>query len=102
MQALFSTANYEGIVNLARELQARNVKIFATEGTKKRLLEGGIETEAVNTLTGFPEILDGRVKTLHPAIFGGILARRDNEMHMRELREHDFAPIDIVVVNLYP
>ena len=102
MQALFSTANYEGIVNLARELQAHNVKIFATGGTRTRLLEGGIEAEAVSTLTGFPEILNGRVKTLHPAIFGGILARRDDASHLDQLQEHGLVPIDIVVNNLYP
>lgn len=102
MQAILSTANYEGIVDLGRELQGHNVKIFATGGTQKKLREGGIAAEAVSSLTGFPEILDGRVKTLHPAIFGGILALRDNPGHLNQLQEHGLAPIDIVVNNLYP
>ena len=102
MQAILSTANYAGIVELARELQTHNVKIFATGGTQRNLQEGGIEAEAVSTLTGFPEILDGRVKTLHPAIFGGILALRDNPGHLDQLQERGLAPIDVVVNNLYP
>src|SRR5690348_9753206 len=102
MQAILSTANYTGIVELARELQTHDVKIFATGGTKKTLQEGGIQAEAVSALTGFPEILDGRVKTLHPAIFGGILALRDNPGHLEQLKEHSLAPIDVVVNNLYP
>jgi len=102
MQAITSVANREGIVALARELQTHSVTIFSTSGTASVLQEAGIEAGAVSTLTGFPEILDGRVKTLHPAIFGGILARRDSETHMRELQEHHIVPIDLVVVNLYP
>ncbi len=72
------------------------------EEQKKRSRRAEFEAEAVSTLTGFPEILDGRVKTLHPAIFGGILARRDNAKHLSELQEHGLAPVDIVVNNLYP
>ena len=102
MRAIISVANREGIVALGRELQTHGVSIFSTSGTASVLREAGVETQTVSALTGFPEILDGRVKTLHPAIFGGILARRDSETHMRELQEHDFAPIDMVVVNLYP
>src|ERR1700680_2559361 len=102
MRAIISVANREGVVALGRELQIRNVSIFSTRGTASVLQKEGIEAQAVSSLTGFPEILDGRVKTLHPAIFAGILARRDNETHMRELQEHDFAPVDIVAVNLYP
>src|SRR5579859_7531401 len=102
MRAIISAANREGIVTLGRELQTHDVSIFSTTGTARVLREAGIETQAVSDLTGFPEILDGRVKTLHPAIFGGILARRDNQMHMQELQERDFAPIDMIVVNLYP
>ena len=102
MRAIMSVANREGIVALGRELHTRSVNIFSTSGTASVLKEAGVKAQAVSSLTGFPEILDGRVKTLHPAIFGGILARRDSETHMRELREHDIAPIDIVVVNLYP
>ena len=102
MQAILSTANYAGIVELARELEKHGVKIFATGGTQKTLKEGGVQAEAVSALTGFPEILDGRVKTLHPAIFGGILALRDNPSHLKQLQEHHLAPIDVVVNNLYP
>lgn len=102
MRAIISAANREGIVMLGRELQSHDVSIFSTTGTARVLREAGVKTRAVSDLTGFPEILDGRVKTLHPAIFGGILARRDNERHMQELQAHDFAPIDVVAVNLYP
>ncbi|MGH2508100.1 MAG: bifunctional phosphoribosylaminoimidazolecarboxamide formyltransferase/IMP cyclohydrolase [Ktedonobacteraceae bacterium] len=102
MRALISTANRAGIVELARALRMQNVSIFSTGGTRKALQEGGIEAEAVSDLTGFPEILDGRVKTLHPAVFGGILARRDNPQHLSQLQEHGLAPLDIVVNNLYP
>lgn len=102
MQAILSTANYEGIVELARALQEHQVTIFATGGTQKTLREGGIQAESVSTLTGFPEILDGRVKTLHPAIFGGILALRDNPGHLNQLQEHSLKTIDVVVNNLYP
>ena len=87
---------------LGRELQTHDVSIFSTTGTARVLREAGVKTRAASDLTGFPEILDGRVKTLHPAIFGGILARRDNETHMQELQARDFAPIDVVAVNLYP
>src|SRR5712664_513605 len=102
MQAILSTANYAGIVELARELQKHEVKIFATGGTQKTLGEGGILVESVSALTSFPEILDGRVKTLHPAIFGGILALRDNPSHVNQLQEHGLETIDVVVNNLYP
>ncbi|MGH2493850.1 MAG: bifunctional phosphoribosylaminoimidazolecarboxamide formyltransferase/IMP cyclohydrolase [Ktedonobacteraceae bacterium] len=102
MRAIMSVANREGLVALGRELHTHSVSIFSTSGTASVLKEAGVKAQAVSALTGFPEILDGRVKTLHPAIFGGILALRDNETHMRELQEHDIAPIDIVAVNLYP
>ncbi|MEO7018594.1 MAG: bifunctional phosphoribosylaminoimidazolecarboxamide formyltransferase/IMP cyclohydrolase [Ktedonobacteraceae bacterium] len=102
MRAILSTANRQGIVELARELQTHNVKISSTGGTQKALQEEGIEVEAVSDLTGFPEILDGRVKTLHPAVFGGILARRDDPKHLNQLKEHGLEPIDVVVNNLYP
>lgn len=102
MQAILSVANYEGIVELAQKLQTHNVKIFATGGTQKTLQAGGVSAESVSTLTGFPEILDGRVKTLHPVIFGGILALRDDPAHLKQLEEHNLRTIDIVVNNLYP
>jgi len=102
MRAIISTAKRDGLTELARELQVRNVTIFSTSGTASALKAEGIEAEPVSTLTEFPEILDGRVKTLHPAIFGGILARRDSAAHTQDLQDHGIVPIDIVVVNLYP
>src|SRR5436309_1705666 len=102
MQAIISTAKRDGLTELARELQAHDVTIFSTSGTASALKAEDIEAEPVSSLTGFPEILDGRVKTLHPTIFGGILARRDSTAHTQDLQDHGIAPIDIVVVNLYP
>src|SRR5258708_5115776 len=102
MRAIISVANREGLAELARALQSQNTSIFSTTGTAGALKAKGIEVEPVSALTGFPEILDGRVKTLHPAIFAGILARREIEAHLDDLQEHDIAPIDIVAVNLFP
>ena len=102
MQAIISTAKRDGLTELARELQARDVTIFSTSGTASALKAEGIESAHISALTRFPEILDGRVKTIHPAIFGGILARRDNSAHTKDLQDHGIVPIDIVVVNLYP
>lgn len=102
MRAIISVANRDGLTQLARELQAHDVAIFATSGTLNALEAEKIQAESVTTLTMFPEILDGRVKTLHPAILGGILARRDLPRHEEELKAHNIMPMDIVVVNLYP
>src|SRR5438132_4297840 len=102
MRAILSVANREGLAELARNLQAHDVAIFSTSGTLNTLQAEGVQAEAVSALTHFPEILGGRVKTLHPAILGGILARRDMPGHMEELQAHNITPIDIVVVNLYP
>jgi phosphoribosylaminoimidazolecarboxamide formyltransferase/IMP cyclohydrolase len=102
MRAIISVADRVGLVDLARELQGQDVAIFSTDGTRKALQKEGVQAEAVSELTRFPEILDGRVKTLHPAILGGILARRDLPRHEEELKAHAIVPIDIVVVNLYP
>ena len=102
MRAIISVDNRDGLIELAQELRSHDVTIFATGGTLKALQAGGIEAESVSSLTQFPEILDGRVKTLHPAILGGILARRDLPTHQEELQTHNMAPIDIVVSNLYP
>jgi phosphoribosylaminoimidazolecarboxamide formyltransferase/IMP cyclohydrolase len=101
-RALVSVHRKDGIVELARGLAARGFEILSTGGTATELEKGGVRVTAVSRATGFPEILDGRVKTLHPAIHGGILARRDSEAHMRSLDEHGIAPVDVVVVNLYP
>ena len=102
MRAIISVDNRNGLIELAQELRSHDVTIFATSGTLKALQVCGIEAESVSALTHFPEILDGRVKTLHPAILGGILARRNLPAHEEELRTHNMAPIDIVVSNLYP
>src|SRR5581483_8654347 len=102
MRAILSVANREGLLDLARQLQTLKVSIFSTGGTARYLQDEQISVQPVSALTRFPEILDGRVKTLHPAIFGGILARRDNPDHLSQLQEYGLAPIDIVVNNLYP
>ena len=102
MRAILSVANREGLTELAQTLQSSGVTIFSTSGTANALREAGIPVEPVSALTQFPEILNGRVKTLHPAIYGGILAQRHLPEHMRELAEHNIQPIDIVAVNLYP
>src|SRR5579871_563096 len=102
MRAIISVHDREGLGELGQALQARGVEIFATTGTAGALRAGGVDVRSISEVTNFPEILGGRVKTLHPAVFGGILARREDEGHMRELQEHDLQPIDIVAVNLYP
>src|SRR6266568_1795593 len=102
MRAIISVANRDGLTDLARELHSHDVTIFSTSGTLSALQAEGLEAASISKLTNFPEILDGRVKTLHPAILGGILARRDVARHEEELQAHGISPIDIVAVNLYP
>ena len=102
MRALLSVSDREGIVELARGLTEAGIECFATDGTRKALHEDGIEVRPVSDLTDSPEILGGRVKTLHPTIFAGLLARRDQPDHLAQLAEHGIEQIDIVVVNLYP
>lgn len=102
MRALISVFDKEGIVEFAKELANRGWEIISTGGTYKKLLDAGIEVISVDKVTGFPEILDGRVKTLNPKIHAGILARRDIDNHMETLREEEITPIDMVVNNLYP
>lgn len=101
-RALISVSDKNGIVPFARELSKLNIEILSTGGTAKLLTDNGIPVRPVSDVTGFPEILDGRVKTLHPKIHGGLLALRDVQRHMDVLREHDIDPIDLVVINLYP
>ena len=101
-RALLSVFDKTGIVELARALHAKGVEILSTGGTARLLKESGIELVEVGQHTGFPEMMDGRVKTLHPRIHGGLLARRDEESHLAAMREHDIPPIDLVAVNLYP
>jgi phosphoribosylaminoimidazolecarboxamide formyltransferase/IMP cyclohydrolase len=101
-RALLSVSRKEGIVELARGLVARGFEVVSTGGTKAELEQAKVPVTGVSELTGFPEILDGRVKTLHPKVHGGILARRDQAAHVAALEKHGIAPIDVVVVNLYP
>ena len=101
-RALISVSDKTGVVELAKRLAAKGVEIISTGGTMKALKDAGIPVIYVSDVTGFPEIMDGRVKTLNPYIHGGILAVRDNPSHERALSEHKITPIDLVVVNLYP
>ena len=102
MRALLAPYDKSGIVDFARALRELGWELVATDGTARTLHEAGVEVQTVSDVTGFPEMLDGRVKTLHPAIHAGILARRDVDSHAAQLREHGFTPIDMVVVSLYP
>jgi phosphoribosylaminoimidazolecarboxamide formyltransferase/IMP cyclohydrolase len=101
MRALLSVTDKSGLVDFARGLAEMGVALISTGGTAAKLREGGLEATDVAEVTGFPEMLDGRVKTLHPRIHGGILARRDDPNHRAQLAEHHIAPIDLVCVNLY-
>jgi phosphoribosylaminoimidazolecarboxamide formyltransferase/IMP cyclohydrolase len=101
-RALLSVSDKTGLIEFARVLRSFGVEILSTGGTAKSLREAGLEVRDVSDVTGFPEMLDGRVKTLHPRIHGGILAVRDNPEHTRALEAHGIDPIDMVVVNLYP
>jgi phosphoribosylaminoimidazolecarboxamide formyltransferase/IMP cyclohydrolase len=102
LRAILSVSDKKGIVEFARGLIELKVEIFSTGGTKKALVDAGLPVNSVSDITGYPEILDGRVKTLHPMVHGGILARRDLEDHMSQLQEKNITPIDMVIVNLYP
>ena len=102
MRAIISVSNKSGVVDFARGLKELGIEIFSTGGTKKSLETAGVKTNSISELTGFPEILDGRVKTLHPAVHGGLLARRDLPQHLSQLRQNHIELIDMVVVNLYP
>ncbi len=101
-RALISVSNKTGLVDLARSLLEHAVELISTGGTRKTLIDAGLTVRDVSEVTGFPEILDGRVKTLHPNIHAGILAVRDSSSHDAALSEHQIEPIDLVVCNLYP
>jgi len=101
-RALISVSHKQGLVAFARRLTALNVQIISTGGTARTLRDAGLAVTEISQITGFPEILDGRVKTLHPNVHAGILALRDNPAHLETLKEHGIEPIDLVVVNLYP
>jgi phosphoribosylaminoimidazolecarboxamide formyltransferase / IMP cyclohydrolase len=101
-RALISVSDKTGILEFAQELQALGVEIISTGGTAKMLAEKGVKVTGISEVTGFPEILDGRVKTLHPNIHSGLLAIMDKEEHRKQIEELGIQPIDLVVVNLYP
>src|SRR5262245_33214085 len=101
-RALLSVSDKTGLVELARGLAELGVELLSTGGTARALAGAGLTVREVADVTGFPEMLDGRVKTLHPAIHGGILARRDMPAHGEALARHGIGAIDLVVVNLYP
>src|SRR5947207_3404668 len=101
-RALLSVSDKSGIVALARCLAAAGVELISTGGTAKALREAGLKVTDLSAHTGFPEMLDGRVKTLHPKVHGGLLYIRGNASHEAAVREHGIEPIDLAVVNLYP
>ena len=101
-RALLSVSDKTGIVEFAGDLAQLDVEILSTGGTASLLRENNIPVRDVSNYTGFPEIMDGRVKTLHPKIYGAILGLRSNPEHMAAMDEHDIEPIDLVAVNLYP
>jgi phosphoribosylaminoimidazolecarboxamide formyltransferase/IMP cyclohydrolase len=101
-RALISVSDKTDLIALAKKLDAHGVQIISTGGTAKAIAKAGIQVTAVDQITGFPEMMDGRIKTLHPRIHGGLLALRDNDNHLAAMAEHDILPIDLVCVNLYP
>jgi phosphoribosylaminoimidazolecarboxamide formyltransferase/IMP cyclohydrolase len=101
-RALLSVYDKEGLVELARALAGAGVEILSTGGTAQALAQDGLKVVEVADYTGAPQILDGRVKTLHPKIHAGLLFRRDSDEHVRQMRELGFGPIDLLAVNLYP
>lgn len=100
-RALISLTDKSGIEDFARSLQEMGVEILSTGGTAKKMRESGIKVKDVSEFTGFPEMLDGRVKTLHPKVHGGILAQKSNPDHLAQMAAHGLQPIDLIAVNLY-
>src|SRR6516225_2758717 len=101
-RALLSVSDKTGLVEFAKDLTTLGVELISTGGTRKALSDSGLKVLDISELTGFPEMLDGRVKTLHPRVHAGILHIRDNPQHQAIIKEHKIAPIDMVVCNLYP
>src|SRR3712207_4337779 len=101
-RALLTVSDKRGLLDFARGLADLGVEIVSTGGTAAELAEGGVGVRAIEDYTGFPEMLDGRVKTLNPRIYAGLLAVRSNREHVETLDEHEIEPIDLVCVNLYP
>src|SRR5258707_6664440 len=101
-RALLSVSDKSGLIEFARALTDHGIDLVSTGGTAKAIAAGGLQVRDVSELTGFPEMMDGRVKTLHPKVHGGLLAIRDNAEHAQAMKSHGIAPIDLLVVNLYP
>jgi len=101
-RALLSVSDKTGLIEFARALAGRGVELVSTGGTRKAIADAGVPVKDVSDLTGFPEMMDGRVKTLHPKVHGGLLAIRDNSEHQSAMAAHGIVPIDLLVVNLYP
>lgn len=101
-RALLSVSDKTGLIDFARALADHGVELVSTGGTAKAIAAAGLKVKDVSELTGFPEMMDGRVKTLHPKVHGGLLAIRDNKEHAAAMASHGIAPIDLLVVNLYP
>src|SRR5262249_20488311 len=102
VRALVSVSDKTGLIEFARRLESFGIEVISTGGTARALAEAGLKVRDVSDLTGFPEMMDGRVKTLHPKIHGGLLAVRHNPEHARTLQDHHIPAIDLLVVNLYP
>src|SRR5882762_9760326 len=101
-RALLSVSDKTGLVDFARALSRHDVELVSTGGTAKALKDAGLDVRDVSELTGFPEMMDGRVKTLHPKVHGGLLGVRGNKAHAAAMAQHGIKPIDLLVVNLYP
>ena len=101
-RALLSVSDKGGLVDFARTLHRHGVTLISTGGTHRALTDAGLAVTAVDAVTGFPEMMDGRVKTLHPKVHGGLLALRDKPEHVQAMTEHGIEPIDLVCANLYP
>ncbi|MBC8523645.1 IMP cyclohydrolase, partial [PVC group bacterium] len=101
-RALVSVSDKTGIVDFARALHENGAELISTGGTAKVLREASLPVTSVEDVTGYPEMLDGRVKTLHPLIHGGLLARRDNQTHLDAMQQYNIRPIDLVCIDLYP
>src|SRR5262249_61828842 len=101
-RALLSVSDKSGLIDFARALAKHNIELVSTGGTARAIADAGMKVRDVSELTGFPEMMDGRVKTLHPKVHGALLAIRDNAEHAEAMKSHGIAPIDLLVVNLYP
>src|ERR1043165_3192062 len=101
-RALISVSDKTGLIDFARGLASHGIELVSTGGTAKAIKDAGLKVMDVSELTGFPEMMDGRVKTLHPKVHGGLLAIRDNKEHAGAMNAHGIKPIDLLVVNLYP